>query len=81
LNRVRSGPPSRIADKLKVPVTFFYEAAAGPKKVADNINEALGLVRTAGSMRLLRAFEKMDRRSQEHFLALIEIMTSAKASH
>ncbi len=74
VNRIGSG---RL-DKLKVPVTFFYERAAGPKKIADNINEGLEFVRTAGTLRLLRAFEKMDRRAQEHFLALIEIMTSGR---
>jgi len=68
----------RIADKLKVPVTFFFEGAAGPKKLVDNINEGLEFVRTAGTLRLLRAFEKMDRRAQEHVLALIEIMTSGR---
>src|SRR5712691_2777722 len=60
VNRVGAGRLSRIADKLKVPVTFFYEGAVGPKKVADNINEGLEFVRTAGTLRLLRAFEKMD---------------------
>src|SRR5207244_8195316 len=69
VNRVGAGRLSRIADKLKVPVTFFYEGAVGPKKVADNINEGLEFVRTAGTLRLLRAFEKMDRRAHEHFLA------------
>ena len=78
VNRIGSGRLYRIADKLKVPVTFFYEGAAGPKKIADNINEGLEFVRTAGTLRLLRAFEKMDRRAQEHFLALIEIMTSGR---
>ena len=78
VNRIGSGRLYRIADKLKVPVTFFYEGVAGPKKVADNINEGLEFVRTAGTLRLLRAFEKMDRRAQEHFLALIEIMTSGR---
>jgi len=78
VNRVGAGRLSRIADKLKVPVTFFYEGAVGPKKVADNINEGLEFVRTAGTLRLLRAFGKMDRRAQHHFLALIEIMTSGR---
>ena len=61
-----------------MPVTFFYEAAAGPTKVAGNINEALGLVRLAGTLRLLQAFEKMDRGAQEHFLALAEMMASGR---
>ena len=78
VNRIGSGRLYRIAGKLKVPVTFFFEGAAGPKKAADNINEGLEFVRTAGTLRLLRAFEKMDRRAQEHFLALTEIMTSGR---
>jgi hypothetical protein len=45
---------------VKVPVTFFCEAAAGSSKASGNINEALQLVRTFGTLRLLRAFEKMD---------------------
>jgi transcriptional regulator with XRE-family HTH domain len=81
VNRVGSGRLYRIADKLKVPITFFFEGTAGPKKVADNINKGLEFVRTAGTLRLLRAFEKMDRRAQEHFLALIEIMTSGRKSN
>jgi hypothetical protein len=78
VNRIGSGRLYRIADKLKVPITFFYEGAPGSKKLAANINEGLEFVRTAGTLRLLRAFEKMDRRAQEHFLALIEIMTSGR---
>src|SRR5262249_2662878 len=78
VNRVGSGRLTRIADKLKVPVTFFYEGAAGPKRVAENINEGLQLIKTFGALRLLRAFEKMDRRAQEHFLALVEIRSSGR---
>jgi transcriptional regulator with XRE-family HTH domain len=78
-NRIGSGRLYRIADKLKVPITFFFDGPAGPKKVAGNINEGLEFVRTAGTLRLLRSFEKMDRRAQEHFLALIEILGGRKA--
>ncbi len=78
VNRVGSGRLTRIADKLKVPVTFFFDGAAGPTKASENINEGLEFLRTAGTLRLLRAFEKMDRRAQEHFLALIEIVTSGR---
>ena len=38
VNRVGAGRLYRIADKLKVPVSFFFEGTAGPKKIADNIN-------------------------------------------
>ena len=78
VNRVGSGRLYRIANTLKVPVTYFFDGLAGPKKVAGNISGGLEFVRTAGTLRLLRAFEKMDRRAQGHFLALIEIMTSGR---
>ena len=78
LNRIGSGRLSRIADKLKVPVTFFYEGAAGPKKAAENIMQGLEFLRTAGMLRLLRAFEKMDHRAQEHFLAIVELVASRR---
>jgi len=78
VNRVGSGRLYRIADTLKIPVTYFFDGLAGPKKVAGNISGGLEFVRTAGTLRLLRAFEKMDRRAQGHFLALIEIMTSGR---
>jgi transcriptional regulator with XRE-family HTH domain len=78
VNRVGSGRLSRIADKLKVPVSFFYDGIVGPKKAAENINLGLEFLRTAGTLRLLRAYEKMDRRAQEHFLALVEILTSGR---
>jgi transcriptional regulator with XRE-family HTH domain len=78
MNRIGSGRLYRIADKLKVPITFFFEGAAGPKKAVGN--EGLQFLRTAGMLRMLRAFEKMDRRPQEHFLALIEILGGRKGS-
>src|SRR6202049_1413318 len=54
VNGIASGRLYRIAEKLKVPITFFYEGAPGPKKIAANINEGLEFVRTAGTLRLLR---------------------------
>ena len=79
VNRISSGRLTRIADKLAVPVTFFYEGAAGSSKTADNINEGLGLLRTSGTLRILRAFERMDAKAQQHFLALVEMVGSSKA--
>src|SRR6266568_1102259 len=49
VNRVGAGRLAKIADTLKVPISFFFEGAPGPKTAAGNVNEALGLIRTAGS--------------------------------
>ena len=74
VNRVGAGRLARIADTLGVPISFFFEGAPGPKTAAGNVNEALGLIRTAGSLRLVRAFENMPSDARGHFLALVEIL-------
>jgi transcriptional regulator with XRE-family HTH domain len=80
MNGVGSGRLSRIADKLRVPIAFFFDEPVGSKKVADNITEGLAFLRTAGTLRIVRAFEKMDYRAQEHFVALVEILASGRKS-
>ena len=74
VNRVGAGRLAKIADTLGVPISFFFDGAPGPKTAAGNVNEALGLIRTAGSLRLVRAFENMPADARGHFLALIEIL-------
>ena len=74
VNRVGAGRLAKIADTLEVPVSFFFEGMAGLKGVAANINESLGLIRTAGALRLVRAFENMPADARGHFLAIIEMI-------
>ena len=74
VNRVGAGRLARIADTLGVPIGFFFDGAPGPKSAAGNVNEALSLIRTAGSLRLVRAFENMPADARGHFLALVEIL-------
>ena len=74
VNRVGAGRLAKIADTLRVPISFFFDGAPGPKTAAGNVNEALGLIRTAGSLRLVRAFENMPSDARGHFLALVEIL-------
>src|SRR2546427_5043860 len=76
VNRVGAGRLARIADTLGVPISFFFEGAPGPKTAAGNVNEALGLIRTAGSLRLVRAVEHMPSDARGHFLALVEILAA-----
>src|SRR5437762_10680785 len=74
VNRVGAGRLAKIADTLGVPISFFFDGAPGPKTTAGNVNEALGLIRTAGSLRLVRAFENMPADARGHFLALVEMV-------
>jgi transcriptional regulator with XRE-family HTH domain len=73
-NRIGAGRLARIAEVLAVPVAFFFDGADGPKPSAGRVNEALGLVRTAGAMRLAQAFAGMPADARGHFLALVEIV-------
>src|SRR5712691_2280669 len=73
VNRVGAGRLARIAEVLAVPVAFFFDGAAGPKPAAGRVNEALGLLRTAGAMRLAQAFAAMPADARGHFLALVEL--------
>jgi transcriptional regulator with XRE-family HTH domain len=72
---------ARIAEVLSVPITFFFDGAARPRASAGKVNEALGLVRTAGAMRLAQAFAAMPAAAREHFLALVEIVAERGRSH
>ena len=74
VNRVAAGRLAKIADTLDIPVALFFEAPTGPKAAASNINESLGLIRTAGALRLVRAFENMPADARGHFLAIIEMI-------
>src|ERR1051326_7464004 len=53
VNRVGAGRLAKIADTLGVPISFFFDGAPGPRTAAGNVNEALGLIRPAGSLRLV----------------------------
>ena len=52
-NRVSAGRLKQIAEILQVPVSFFFEGAAGKGAVAENINAGLSFLETAASVRLV----------------------------
>jgi transcriptional regulator with XRE-family HTH domain len=72
-NRVAAGRLIKIAEVLTMPVGFFLEGAAGPSAAANNdgINSALSFLKTAGAVRLLRAYNRMD--TSEVRQALVEL--------
>ena len=72
-NRVAAGRLIKIAEVLNMPVGFFLEGAAGPSasQNIDGINSALSFLKTAGAVRLLRAYNRMD--TSEVRQALVEL--------
>ena len=79
-NRIGASRLHELSRVLDVPVSFFFDGATGPKVAAGNVNEALGLIRTAGALRLVRAFEHMPAEARGHFLALVELVGSGGSS-
>jgi transcriptional regulator with XRE-family HTH domain len=72
-NRVAAGRLIKIAEVLNMPVGFFLEGAAGPAASANNdgVNSALSFLKTAGAVRLLRAYNRID--TSEVRQALVEL--------
>lgn len=68
-NRITAGRLHKIADVLRVPVTFFFGTIPGISKDNEPILTFLG---TAYSLRLLKAFSKIDKSLQHSVLTLIE---------
>jgi len=56
-NRVGAGRLTRIAEVLGVPVAFFFGDHAGK---SDDASEALGFLETAGAVRLVKAYARID---------------------
>src|SRR5260370_22533921 len=80
VNRVGAGRLAKIADTLGVPISFFFEGAPGPKTAAGNVNEALGLIRTAGSLRLSPGVEHMAAAVRGPFLSPVSILAALGAA-
>jgi transcriptional regulator with XRE-family HTH domain len=78
VNRVGAGRLCRIAEALNVPVTFFFEGAQGHNTLPGDVNEALAFLKTAGAIRLLRAYDKMDSDVRGHLLAIVEIVAGVR---
>src|SRR3954447_15809610 len=53
-NRVSAGRLQRIADRLNVPVMFFYGGMGAKAKKKDQRDSGLAFVQTKGGIRLLR---------------------------
>ena len=58
-NRVAAGRLIRIAEILEVPVNFLMEGDKSTSGSADQVNSALSFLKTAGAVRLLRAYNQI----------------------
>jgi transcriptional regulator with XRE-family HTH domain len=72
-NRVASGRLQRISNALNVPITFFYAdtAADAPNPNTDSADVGLDFLKTAGAVRLARAFSRI--KDPEMRRTLVEI--------
>jgi transcriptional regulator with XRE-family HTH domain len=61
-NRVAAARLQRVAEMLGVGITFFYNEAGQTDDGTENdsIDSGLGFLETAGAVRLVRAFSKID---------------------
>jgi transcriptional regulator with XRE-family HTH domain len=74
-NRVAAGRLQRIAEALDVPITFFYSGSPDRKARADedSVDVGLSFLETAGAVRLVRAYSKIeDRRMRRALVELTE---------
>jgi transcriptional regulator with XRE-family HTH domain len=72
-NRVSAGRLQQIAQLFKVPVSFFFEGAAGKAPSVEHINQSLEFLDTAASVRLIRAFAEIDDAAvRRDIVALVE---------
>jgi transcriptional regulator with XRE-family HTH domain len=74
-NRVAAGRLQRIAEALDVPITFFYSGSTDRKARADedSVDVGLSFLETAGAVRLVRAYSKIeDRRMRRALVELTE---------
>ncbi|HEX2655289.1 MAG TPA: helix-turn-helix transcriptional regulator [Xanthobacteraceae bacterium] len=61
-NRVAAGRLQRISEVLEVPITFFYASTTvdTPEAGPDTVDVGLGFLETAGAVRLVRAFSRIN---------------------
>jgi transcriptional regulator with XRE-family HTH domain len=73
-NRVAAGRLQRVAESLDVPITFFYSGSPSDSdgtSVNDTVDVGLGFLETAGAVRLVRAFSRIQ--DPEMRRALVEL--------
>ena len=60
VNRVGAGRLARIAEALKLPVSFFFGDHPTPSEANEGVNSGLRFLETAGAVRLVRAYAQIE---------------------
>lgn len=74
-NRVAAGRLHRVAEALSVPITFFYGGGDKPDAAdsdEESVDVGLGFLKTAGAVRLVRAYSRLTDPSMRR--ALVELV-------
>jgi transcriptional regulator with XRE-family HTH domain len=69
-NRVSVGRLHQIAEALDVPATSFFESK--PKAFHAAANESVNFLASAGALRLIKAYNRMNRETRATLAALAE---------
>ncbi len=80
VNRIGAGRLERVAEALKVPVTFFFDVA--PRSAAQHASRApesvFGFMQTSGSVRIVKAFHKIkSRKARQVLVSMAEELAGA----
>ena len=70
-NRVSAGRLQQIADKLNVPVMFFYGGMGAKPKGKDQRDGSLALLQSKGAIRLLRDYAAIKTRTTKYALVTL----------
>ncbi|MEJ0074296.1 MAG: helix-turn-helix transcriptional regulator [Alphaproteobacteria bacterium] len=70
-NRVSAGRLQRIADLLRVPITFFYSGMGERTKKHEDESTGFALMQTKGALRLLRSYADIQSRRTKYALVVL----------
>jgi transcriptional regulator with XRE-family HTH domain len=70
-NRVSAGRLQQIADKLNMPITFFYGSVKPGTKKPGTRDGGLALIQTKGAVRLLRSYGGIQSRATKYALVVL----------
>ena len=70
-NRVSAGRLRQIAEKLDIPVTFFYGGGGARTKRREASDPGLAFMQTKGAVRLVRAYSEISSRTTKYALVVL----------
>jgi transcriptional regulator with XRE-family HTH domain len=70
-NRVSAGRLQQIADRLNIPVMFFYGGMSTRAKKRGPADPGMALLQTKGAVRLMRAYAEISSRTTKYALVVL----------